>query len=183
MEINNPVRNLFFMTQNHTANAYNAYFLATRDLGGLDTPLQPWWPDCQGLTVTGPGYLVPGFAKRDSEPLAFIEILYEGSYVRISTENCALYRSILPSYELRKSPWHNRYMYCIPFGQQSGCFPGSIPLGEANWNRIANKDLVLGFTPNAGTETQYTRLWVYAWAETYNILRVYGGRATMLFAY
>lgn len=181
VEINNPLRTLYWMAQNYSANRYNAYFLATRDLSGLDTTDVPWWPDCVGLSVSGPGTLIPGFARRDSEPFSFLEVLYEGSYVRTSTENCALYRSLLPSYEMKKSPWHNRYMYALSFGQQPGLFPGSAPIGEANWNRILKKELVLGCAPLAGTFDQYARLWIYVWAETYNVFRVYGGRGAMLF--
>ena len=185
IELSNPIRNLFFFCQNYTAALYNAPFLATRDLSGSDIPsyLAPWWPDCAGLTVINPGPLFPGFLKRDSEPLSFIELLYEGAYVKTSTENCAQYRSILPSLEMRKPPWHNRYMYVIPFGVQSGYYGPSQPVGETNLNRITNKDLLLGFTPNTGTDNQMTRLWVYAWAEMYNVFRIYGGRGTLLFAY
>jgi hypothetical protein len=71
-------------------------------------------------------------------------------------------------------------MYCIPFGVQSGYYPGSVPMGEGNLNRIMKKDLLLGFQT---TGNDAPRLWVYTWAETYNILRIYGGRATMLFNY
>jgi hypothetical protein len=120
---------------------------------------------------------------RGSEPFSYIELLYEGKYVKTSTENCAIYRSILPSLEMRKSPWHNRYMYVIPFGVQSGYTNGSTPTGQTNFNRITNKDLILGINPNLGTDSQYTRLWIYAWVEMYNVFRIYGGRGTLLFAY
>jgi hypothetical protein len=49
-------------------------------------------------------------------------------------------------------------------------------MGEANMNRIMKKELRVGFNGS-------TRLWVYVWAETYNILKIFGGRATLLFAY
>jgi len=173
LEIANPARHIFFMAQNFFANTYNTYFLATRDLSGADGVL--WWPDCQGLGLTY-GTLVPGFATRGSEPLSLIELVYEGSYVRTSTENCAMYRSILPSLEERKSPWHNRYMYCIPFGVNSGHTAPSVVMGECNMNRIMKKELRLGFT---GPQ----RLYIYSWVETYNILKIYGGRGALLFSY
>jgi len=172
LEISNPVRHVFFMAQPFFANTYNAVFLATRDLSGPDGVL--WWPDCQGLGLTC-GKLIPGFATRGSEPIALIELIYEGSYVRTSTENCAMYRSILPSFEERKSPWHNRYMYCIPFGVNSGHTSPSTVMGECNMNRIMKKELRLGFT---GPQ----RLWIYTWVETYNILKIYGGRGALLFS-
>jgi hypothetical protein len=86
----------------------------------------------------------------------------------------------LPSYEERKSPWINRYMYCIPFGVQAGYFGPSMPMGEANMNRIMKKELRLGIAGKGGVPQ---RLWVYVYAETYNILRIFGGRAGLLFAY
>ena len=183
IDFSNPIRNLFFMAQNYNANTFNAPFLATRDLSGCDILEAPWWPDCSGLLPNIPGALIPGFAMRGSEPFSYIELLYEGKYVKTSTENCAIYRSILPSLEMRKSPWHNRYMYVIPFGVQSGYTNGSTPSGQTNLNRITNKDLILGINPNLGTDSQYTRLWIYAWVEMYNVFRIYGGRGTLLFAY
>lgn len=175
LELPNPTRHLFFMAQNYLATSYNAFFLATRDLSGNDVTHAPWWPDCQGL-ARHYGDLVPGFSTRGSEPFNLIEFIYEGSYVRTSTENCALYRSIIPSLEERKSPWHNRYMYCIPFGVNAGYTSPSIVMGEANMNRIMNKELRLGMTSKQ-------QLLIYVWAETYNILKIYGGRATVLFAH
>ena len=183
LEIANPTRHLYWMAQNYTASAYNAFFLATRDLSGstqefLDskTPA-PWWPNADGLYAGIPGVIVPAFAFRGSEPFSLIEFIYEGKYVRTSTENCALYRSILPSYEERKAPWHNRYMYCLPFGTQNGYYPPSVVMGEANMNRIMKKELRFAFTPPV------KRLWLYCYAQTYNIFKVYGGRGTMLFSY
>jgi hypothetical protein len=185
IEINNPVRHLFFMAQNYDALPYNTYFLATKDLntrtpaGVYNTPV-PWWPDASGLNAATAGILVPAFSKRGSEPLTSIEVLYEGKFVRTSTENCALYRSILPSLEERKSPWINRYMYCIPFGTQAGYFAPSIVMGEANFNKIMKKELRLGI---ARTGVNPQRCWIYAWAETYNVLKIFGGRASLLFTY
>ena len=186
LELANPTRHLYFMAQNYNAIPYNTFFLATKDLASqnpyepLSETFVPWWPDCSGLNSLFSNYPVPGFSTRGSEPFEIIEVLYEGSYVRTSTANPALYRSILPSLEERKSPWINRYMYCIPFGTQAGYYPPSVAMGEANMNRIMKKDLRLGI---AGTGNTPQRVWVYVWAETYNILRVFGGRAGLMFSY
>jgi hypothetical protein len=188
LELPNPTRHLFFMAQNYRATAYNTYFLATRDLASkyrYTPPLTssqrnetfvPWWPDCSGLNAATAGFLAPGFSTRGSEPFTSIELLYEGSFVKTSTENCAMYRSILPSLEERKSPWINRYMYCIPFGVQNGYSGPSMPMGEVNMGRIMKKELRFGI---AGSQ----RLWIHIWAESYNILRIFGGRAGLLFGY
>jgi hypothetical protein len=55
-----------------------------------------------------------------------------------------------------------------------------MPMGEANMNRIMKKELRLGIAGKGGVPQ---RLWVYVYAETYNILRIFGGRAGLLFAY
>jgi len=183
MELSNPIRHLYWMAQNIDAPSYNAHFLATRDLKSnlvTDTSEPPWWPDCKGLNSEYAAPLIPGFSTRGSEPFTSIELVYEGSYIKTSTENCALYRSILPSYEERKSPWHNRYMYTIPFNVQSCYFPPSTPMGETNMNRIMKKELRFGISGSNGTPQ---RVVIYIYAETYNVLRVFGGRATLLFAY
>lgn len=180
----NPTRHLYFMAQNwQYSRSYNAFFLATKDVSGSSATYAPWWPDASGLTQFLPGYLVPAFSLRGSEPFTSMELLYEGSFVRTSTENCALYRSILPSLEERKSPWVNRYVYSIPFGQQAGYFPASVPMGNANMGRIQKKDLRFGIADGFKTPGTPQRLWIYVYAENYNILRIFGGRATALFAY
>lgn len=191
LDIPNPVRDLFFMLNREEAPSYNAHFLATRDLTGTinslpDNSNLPWWPDAVGLYSQSPSiYLRPGFALSDSEPLSGYEIDYEGNFVRYRTESPALFRSIIPSYEQRKTPWINRYYYNIPFGIQNGFTPFSRPQGEANLGKITKRELVIQLRPIRGYigGTIVPNYTVYIYAETYNILRVYGGRAATLFAY
>ena len=191
LNIPNPTRDIFFMLNREEAPSYNAYFLGTRDLTGNINTLPngsktPWWPDAIGLYAQSPaGYLRPGFALSDSEPITGYEVNYEGQLVRFRTQGPALFRSIIPSYEQRKTPWVNRYYYNFPLGIQNGFTPFSQPQGEANLDKIVNRELVLQLRHKreyvAGTIVpSYT---VYVYAETYNILRVYGGRAATLFAY
>ena len=80
----------------------------------------------------------------------------------------------------RKSPWVNRYYYNIPFAIQNGLTPFSRPQGEANLDKITQRELVLRFK---GYGTVVNQFIVYVYAETYNMLRVYGGRAGCMFAY
>lgn len=190
LDIPNPTRDIFFMLNRKEAPTYNAHFLATRDLTGNINTLPngsktPWWPDALGLYAHTPSILRPGFQLSDSEPLQGYELDYQGSLVRFRTEGCALFRSIIPSYEQRKTPWVNRYYYNFPFGIQNGYTPFSRPQGEANLDKINNRDLVLHMRSKreyiGGTIVpSYT---AYVYAETYNILRVYGGRAGLMFAY
>jgi len=187
LEIPNPCRDLFWFVQRVEAPSYNAHFLATRDLYGITDPSNSiWWPNALGLFEQQPGFLQPAFALSDSEPLSGIALLYQGSLVRFRTQTPALFRSILPSWEQKKTPWVNRYYYNWSFGIYSGYTPFSRPKGEANLDKIGQRDLVLEFTPKRGfyeLRDAYHNFTVYVWAATYNILRVYGGRAGILFAY
>ncbi len=187
LKIPNPTRDLYFFAQRVEAAAqYNAPFLATRDLSGLGVLQAPWWPDASGLNARFfTGDYIPGFATRDSEPIQSINIVYEGRLIRYGTTSPALFRSIIPSFDQRKTPWINRYYYTFPFGVQSGLLPGSQPSGEANLTKIRKIDLNLTFNPKRGCValTEVPNYTIFIYAETYNILRVYGGRAAIMFAY
>jgi hypothetical protein len=75
-------------------------------------------------------------------------------------------------------------MYNLPFAFQSGHLAPSQPCGEANLDKIVNINLRLELQQFAGREAMAVpRYLIYVWAETYNIFRVYGGRAGMMFAY
>jgi hypothetical protein len=191
LDIPNPTRDLYFMCNPYFAPSYNAHFLATRDLTGTQntSPTNsqyPWWPDAVGLYANRPStYMRPAFQLSDSEPISGYELRYQGSLVRYRTEAPALFRSIVPSYEQRKSPWVNRYYYNLPLAIQNGFTPFSRPMGEANLDKITNRDLILQFrTPYGNTSgLNVGRFTVYTYAETYNMLRIYGGRAGVMFSY
>lgn len=186
LDIPNPTRDLFFYCQRYEAPSYNAHFLATRDLSKNQTnPYSLWWPDASGLDARFYGTLRPGFSTSGSEPIRWLALNYSETLNRYSTENVALFRSLLPSMEQRKAPWVNRYYYNLPFGCQNGLNPISMPLGNANLDKVQRISLALGFHGITGDPTDsYTeRFWVRTFAETYNIFRVYGGRGTMMFAY
>jgi hypothetical protein len=185
LTVPNPTRDLYWMCQRVEAPAYNAYFLATRDLSSNAVPIAPWWPNAQGLLGNQPGFLIPGYAYRNSEPLRGIALMYEGSLVRWRTQAPAAFRSVLPSWEMKKSPWINRYYYNLSFGLWNGYSAFTRPRGEANLDKIMNMEMLLEFAPNRGSNNpnHVHSYIVYMWAETYNLLRVYGGRAGLLFAY
>jgi hypothetical protein len=184
LDIPNPCRDLFWIVQRLEAPSYNAHFLATRDLYGIyDSSASIWWPNAQGLTAGQPGFLEPAFALSDSEPLSGVALTYEGSLVRLRTQTPALFRSILPSWEQKKSPWVNRYYYNWSFGLYNGYTPWSRPKGEANLDKITKRELNLEFNASRNSYSTYPNYVVYVWAATYNILRVYGGRAGLMFAY
>ena len=183
--IPNPTRDFFFFCQRFEAQGYNAPFLCTRDLNDIKTPFAPWWPDARGLNERMFTNLKPAFSTRYSEPIRWLALNYEEALNRYTTENVALFRSLLPSIEQRKAPWVNRYMYNIPFGLQNGFTPFSMPLGNANLDKVKDLNLVLGFHGKTGSinDNYIDRFIVYTFAQTYNIFRVYGGRGTMMFNY
>ena len=185
LRIPNPVRDLYFFAQRREAVAYNAPFLATRDLSGLGVTVAPWWPDASGLTTQVVGDYAAGYSTRDSEPILSLQLLYEGKLIRYETVSPTLFRSVLPAYGQRKTPWINRYYYNMPFGVLNGLTPPSIPTGEGNLDKIQRVELQLQFRPFRGSmnPNNVPRYNVYVFAETYNIFRVYGGRGGLLFGY
>lgn len=184
MIIPNPTRNIFFYAQRYEAAFYNAPFLATRDLSGAGTGV-PWWPNAQPVSTRSPGTIQPAFVFRNSEPISSILLMYQGSLARYTTTSPSIFRSLLPSYEMKKSPFINRYYYSLHFGLNHGGANASQPCGEANLDKVLNISLQLEFNYLNGLSSSATcpRYIIYAWAQTYNMFRVYAGRGGMLFAY
>jgi hypothetical protein len=186
MRIPNLARELYFMVHRPEADTYNAPFLATRDLTA-DPSGSPgiWWPDAQGLSTKSFARLIPAYSTLDSEPISSLSLVYEGFLVRYATDMPALFRSILPGMEQRKTPWHNKYLYHIPFGTQHEQFGITNAMGHANLDKIQRVELNMTFKPFRGSlrVTDVPSYTIYCWAETYGLLRVYGGRAGLLFGY
>jgi hypothetical protein len=184
LRVPNPCRDLYFYAQRYEAASYNAPFLATRDLNEADK-FGIWWPDAHGLNTQSYQELVPAFSERDSEPFASVSLIYEGKLSRYSSSSPSVFRSLISSYEQRKSPWVNRYMYNMTFGFQNGLYPPSVVTGEANLDKIEKLELQVQMQPFKGSQnpTNVPRYLIYVFAETYNVLRVYGGRAGLLFGY
>ena len=192
MRIPNLTRDMYFFSHRKDADFLNAPFLATRDLSGLFVadasgigPIAPWWPDASGLGLDILKPLIPAYSAIDSEPIASKALIFEGKYIRYASDTPALFRSIIQSLEQRKTPWHNKYYYHLPFGTHHEQFGLSNPMGHANLDKIQRMELSLAFQPYRGNNrsTSLPEYTVYIWAETYNILRVYGGRAGLLFGY
>jgi len=184
LKIPNPTRNIFFYAQRYEASLYNAHFLATRDLSGVGSTV-PWWPNALPIISKYPSPIQPAYVFSNSEPIASISLVYEGSLIRYNTASPSIFRSLLPSYEMKKSPFVNRYYYSLHFGLNHGGLPPSQPCGEANLDKIIKLSLQLEFNSNRGvtSSTTFPRYIVYAWAQTYNIFRVYAGRGGLMFAY
>ena len=181
----NPTRDLFFYCNRYEAAGYNAPFLGTRDLSNNLMPQAPWWPDSSGLDDHYYETVRPAYSTRNSEPIRWLSLDYSETLNRYSTENVALFRSVLPSIEQRKAPFVNRYYYNFPLGIQNGFTPFSMPIGQANLDKVLRLNLTLGFHGKSGimNDMYIDRYNTYVFAETYNIFRVYGGRGGMMFAY
>lgn len=189
IRVPNPTRALYFMAQRAEAPNYNALFLCTRDLSGAGVPYAPWWPNAVGLTSSNPSQVasapqkfIPAFALRDSEPITSLSFVYEGNYNRWVAQAPSLFRSLFPGTLFPKSPWVNRYMYVLPFGLGQSAV--TIHNGEANMDKLKRAELRLQIAPERGclAPMQVPRYTIYVYAETYNVFRVYGGRASMLFS-
>lgn len=189
LDIGNCVKDIYWMVQREEAPSYNAHFLATNDLSNAYSPIAsippPWWPDASGLSATEPQWLKPGFAYSNSEPIQGAAIVYEGQLIRTRSMAPVIYRTILPVMEQKKSPWVNRYYYNFPFGIQNYLTPQSAVNGEANFDRMKRRELRLQISPKLGSvnKLSYNPFVVYTYAESLNILRIYSGRAGLLFAY
>ena len=164
LAIPNPVRALYWMAQRQDAAALNAHFFAARDsAAGL-------WPDASPLTENPP-MPIPAWRFRESEPFTQFSLTYDG-YIRWRTETPQLYRSFPHS---TKTPYINRYYYMLPFSNMKA--PISAPVGEANFNKIQRQNFYAEFVKTQNPAP----INVYIWAETFNVLKVYGGRAGLLF--
>lgn len=174
LRIPNMTRDLYFFAHRADADTYNAPFFASRELmKGTDL----WWPDASGLGTVAFTQLVPAYSRSESEPIRTVALMYEGKLLRYGSDSPAFFRSILPSFQKTKTPWHNKYYYNLPFGFEEE--------GHANMDKLQKVELLLEFKPLLGSLsiTDLPSYTIYIWAETYGILRVYGGRAGLLFGY
>lgn len=185
LRVPNPTRDLFFYAQRFEAQAFNAPFLSSRDLSGSGVPVAPWWPDASGLNAVYLETPIPAFSTRQSEPLSMVSLVYENKLYRYSNMAPQIFRSLLPAIVQKKTPWVNAYYYNLPFGMEHGNFPTSVVSGEANLDKVEKVELRLQFKPYLGSidPNNVPRYIVYCFAETYNILRIYGGRAGLLFQF
>ena len=163
INVPNPVRSLYWMAQKPAAAALNAYFNANADISGSGL-----WPIASPLPK-----IVPSWQEKNLEPFAGFNIEYEG-YERYKTTSPQLFRSILPAQTHVKTPYINKYYYTASFSDEAQ--PISEPKGEANLDKIQRKWFYADMTARADYN-------IHIWAETFNILKIYGGRAGLLFSY
>ena len=178
LRIGNPVANIHFFLQNVAATTYNHPFLATREISPAMIANQPspviWQPRAIGLSDSWTGTLRPGFLRANSEPIRGLTLRYHGQLIRYSSDFPVQYRTIMPLTHggAQKTAWHWRYYYTLPFGEST-----------ANYDKIERVNLELRMAPRRGqlNTTSAENCMVYIFAETSNILRIFGGRAGLLF--
>lgn len=170
---NNPTQDLIWMFHNSAANSFNTPFLATRDLSGNGSTFWPWQIDSTR------------FAYSYSEPIQAVSLFYNGTQ-RFHHTLPSFFRTLMPLLHYRKAPHFWRYIYCYPFSHGPGCWDdkelGSPyqPKGLANFDKLSRKEIA--FKMNPDRNGKYPALELYLWTTTWNVLRIYGGRAAMLFA-
>jgi hypothetical protein len=186
-------KELMWVLQRPEAEAYNAWFLFTRDLAAyeyrrpnnqnpVNPCLIPWWPNAD-LTPSAANEwrILPAFRTANSEPIVGASMYYN-SYQRFQIEGPAMFRGILPSRYATKSAVHDRYVYYWPLGLETGDDESVYrPAGAANWDKLPRKELFLTMSggPNCSAPPDMN---VYVWVTTWNVLKVFGGRAGMLFS-
>ena len=191
LPLQNPTKELLWVAQRPEAETYNAWFLFTRDLGpytyrrpaNLNPPnpcLIPWWPDAD-LTpkATNDWQILPAFRTSGSEPIVGVSLFYN-SYERFSLQGAPLFRSVLPTQVATKAAVHDRFVYMWPFGEARERQDVYRPAGETNWDKIPRKEMFLQMAPGPAC-TAPPNLNIYVWTTTWNVMKVFGGRAGLLF--
>jgi len=182
----NPVKELLWVFQRPEAEAYNAWFLFTQDLGPLHNPQTPvlpttlpWWPDAVLNPTPALSWQVrPAFQRSNSEPLASATLTYS-SYERFVHDGGSFFRGVVPAMYYSKAAIHDRYIYAYSFGKKMarGMYGAS---GAANWDKIRYKELYFNLKRNrTGSATPSLNTYVYV--TNWNIFKVFAGRGGMLF--
>lgn len=185
----NPTREILWVFQRPEAEAYNAWFLFSRDLGPTVPPQAspaqqspcaiPWWPDATVIPLpVNKWQVVPGFQTAASDPLEAATLLYN-SYDRFVHDGPSYFRGVVPSQYYAKSAVINRYIYAYSFGQYKDAYTYG-PTGAANWDKIPRKEIYLTLA-NSRKNMPPPNLNTYIYVTQWNIFKVFGGRGGMLF--
>jgi hypothetical protein len=192
----NPTKELLWVFQRPEAESYNAWFLFTRDLSAYqyrrlnvdqsvanpENPTQiPWWPNAVlQPTVTNRWRILPAFRDARSEPMLGASLLYN-SYERFEQDGApSLFRALIPTQKATKAAVHDRYVYQWHFGLPITASDLFEPRGVANWDKIPRKEMRFTMAAERGC-AKPPAMTVYIWTTSWNILKVFGGRAALLF--
>jgi hypothetical protein len=192
LPLTNPTKEILWVLQRPEAEAYNAWFLFTRDLAPytylrpnnlnwINPCTIPWWPDAE-LTPKAENdwRVLPAFRTANSEPITGAAVFYN-SYERFELKGAALFRSLLPTLRAKKAAVHDRYVYMWPFGFAEERDDVMKPAGAANWDKIPRKEMYLSMAEGVACGER-PNMNVYVWTTNWNVLKVFGGRAGLLFS-
>ncbi len=193
LPLTNPTKEILWVFQRPEAEAYNAWFLFSRELAafvparlGQPNPcLTPWWPDAELTPAQENSWkILPAFRSVDSEPIEAAS-LYYNTYERFIHEGGSLFRSLIPSLHAVKAPVHDRYIYMWPFGlREAETLEAKRtlyePQGSANWDKVPKKEMYFTMRQerNSGSPPNMN---VYCWTTVWNVFKVFGGRGGFLF--
>lgn len=187
----NPTKEVLWCFQRPEAEAYNAWFLFTREIdpyvptfkGSVNPCLVPWWPDADLTPRDANGWsILPAFRGADSEPLGEVAMYYN-TLERFIHRSGSLFRSLIPTKYAVKAPVHDRYIYMWSFEAPQDIEKElRYPRGTANWDKITKKEMYFTMRRGRGG-VQPPNMNLYVWTTTWNILKVFGGRGSMLFTY
>ena len=192
LPLTNPTKELLWVLQRPEAEAYNAWFLFTRELAPytyvrpnnltwINPCTIPWWPDAVLTpTVANRWKVLPAFRTANSEPIAGAAVFYN-SYERFELRAPALFRALLPTQCAMKAAVHDRYVYMWPFGFGTEREDVFKPAGAANWDKLPRKEMYLSMAAGPAC-TPHPNMNVYVWTTNWNMLKVFGGRAGLLFS-
>lgn len=198
--LTNPTKEILWVAQRPEVATYNAWFLFTRDLGpysyvrlnAQQQPVNPpnptaipWWPDAVLQPEAANDWkILPAFRNADSEPITGAS-LYYNSYERFVLTGGSLFRSLIPTQKATKAAVHDRYVYMWSFGMEEPRRDMFEPRGAANWDKLPRKEMF--FTMSSSRECDSLNgyappdMTLYIWTTNWNVLKVYGGRAGLLY--
>jgi hypothetical protein len=192
LPLTNPTKEILWVLQRPEAESYNAWFLFTRDLAPyiyqrpnnlnwINPCTIPWWPNAE-LTPKAENdwRVLPAFRQANSEPIAGAAVFYN-SYERFELKGAALFRALLPTLRGMKAAVHDRYVYMWPFGFPQEREDVYKPAGAANWDKIPRKEMYLSMAEGLACGER-PNMNVYVWTTNWNVLKVFGGRAGLLFS-
>ncbi len=194
LPLTNPTKEILWVLQRPEAEAYNAWFLFTRDLSPyvyerpnnltwINPCTIPWWPNAE-LTPTAANNwrVLPAFRDADSEPITGAAVFYN-SYERFEIKGPAIFRTIIPTQKAAKVAVHDRYVYMWSFGAGTAPDRDDVyrPTGAANWDKIPRKEMYISMAAGPAC-TQHPNMNIYVWTTNWNVMKVFAGRVGFLFS-
>lgn len=177
--LGNPTEQVMWVFQSPAAVAINAHFYFGRELRNEAGTV---WPDAilSAPERGGPLVVRPGFATANVEPFRNASFYINGR-LRFEHASPSLFRAVIPSIYGRRPPLINRYIYNYTFMAPWSLSITHAARGFANWDKLPKKELLFEMAP--GKNGVYPPLIFRGYTITWNILKIFGGRHALLFAY